>query len=273
MFLKHKPSCRADARSTSHSIASARGASRSTRPPSTKTTRVASSSARATRCSERTTVAPSRSTAARSSAAASGSSCDIGSSRSRSRGSSASAEARQTRCSSPPESSTVFRPQRWSASSDSSARSTLGQISGGATPRFSSPKATSLATIVITTWSSGSWKTVATVPASSAGRARRVSSPATTTRPSKRPPWKCGTSPARARSNVDLPEPDGPRSATTSPGSSASETSRSAGGAAGYENERPSTATRATAPPPGRAGRRPRPRAGRARSTAAAAHA
>ena len=92
------------------------------------------------------------------------------------------------------------------------------------TPRFSSPNATSFATIVITTWSSGSWKTVATVPASSAGRAVRVSSPATTTRPAKRPPWKCGTSPASARSSVDLPEPEGPSSATTSPGSSSSET-------------------------------------------------
>ena len=80
-----------------------------------------------------------------------------------------------------------------------------------AMPRFSSPNATSLATIVITTWSSGSWKTVATVPASSAGRAVRVSRPATTTRPAKRPPWKCGTSPASARSSVDLPEPEGPK--------------------------------------------------------------
>ena len=209
-------------------------------------------------------MAPSRSTAARKSAAASGSSCEVGSSRSSSRGSSASAEARQTRCSSPPESSIVLRPQRWSASTDSSARSTRGQISRGATPRFSSPKATSFATMVITTWSSGSWKTVATVPASSAGRARRVSSPATTTRPAKRPPWKCGTSPASARSSVDLPDPDGPRSATTSPGSSARDTSRSAGGADGYENERPSTVTRATAPPPGRAGPRARARAGHA---------
>ena len=52
---------------------------------------------------------------------------------------------------------------------DASARSTRGQISAGGVPRFSSPKATSFATIVITTWSSGSWKTVAAVPASSDG--------------------------------------------------------------------------------------------------------
>ncbi len=116
---------------------------------------------------------------------------------------------------------------------DASARSTRGQISAGGVPRFSSPKATSFATIVITTWSSGSWKTVAAVPARSDGRTARVSRPATTTQPEKRPPWKCGTSPASARSRVDLPEPDGPKSATTSPGSSSSETPCSAGGAAG----------------------------------------
>ena len=106
--------------------------------------------------------------------------------------------------------------------------------SGAVKPRFSSPNATSFATMVITTWSSGSWKTLATVPASWAGRAERVSRPVTTTRPVKRPPWKCGTSPASARSSVDFPDPEGPSSATTSPGSSSSETSSSAGAAAGY---------------------------------------
>ncbi len=191
---------------------------------STKSTRVASASARATRCSESTTVAPRRATASRKSSAASGSSCEVGSSRSRSSGSSASAEARQTRWSSPPESSAVLRPRRWRAPTESSARSTRGQICAGGVPRFSSPNATSFSTTVITTWSSGSWKTVATVPARSAGRATRVSRPATTTRPAKVPPWKCGTSPARARTSVDLPEPEGPSSAITSPGSISSET-------------------------------------------------
>ena len=57
---------------------------------------------------------------------------------------------------------------------------------------------------------------------------RRVSSPATVTEPENRPPWKCGTSPARARSSVDLPEPEGPSRTTTSPRRSSSETSRSA---------------------------------------------
>ena len=48
------------------------------------------------------------------------------------------------------------------------------------------------------------------MPASSAGPCDRVSRPPTSTRPEKRPPWKCGTRPASARRSVDLPLPDGP---------------------------------------------------------------
>ena len=81
-----------------------------------------------------------------------------------------------------------------------------------ATAVFSRPKATSFATRIITIWSSGSWNTDATCPASWAGVASRVSRPQTTTRPEKVPPWKCGTRPASARTSVDLPEPDGPSS-------------------------------------------------------------
>ena len=113
------------------------------------------------------------------------------------------------------------------------AARTRGAISAGGAPTFSTPKATSSSTRPKTTWSSGSWKTVATTPARSAGRVRRVSCPPTSTRPWNRPPWKCGTSPARARTSVDLPEPEGPKTATTSPGSSSSETSWSAGSPAG----------------------------------------
>ena len=43
--------------------------------------------------------------------------------------------------------------------------------------------------------------------------------------PANSPPWKCGTSPAAARSSVDLPEPEPPASTTNSPGSTRSETS------------------------------------------------
>ena len=147
------------------------------------------------------------------------------------RGSSASADARQTRWSSPPESPVDAavgevrrcRPRR-APRCDARARSPRARCRcSRARTRPRRRRAPS------TIWSSGSWKTLATVPASSAGRVRRVSRPATSTRPSKRPPWNHGTRPANARSSVDLPEPDGPSRSTTSPGSTASETSRSAG--------------------------------------------
>ena len=43
-----------------------------------------------------------------------------------------------------------------------------------------------------------------------AGAVLSVSCPPTVTRPEKRPPWKCGTSPQSARRSVDLPSPEGP---------------------------------------------------------------
>ena len=70
---------------------------------------------------------------------------------------------------------------------------------------------------------------MATVPASAAGPCERVSRPADLDAAREAPPWKCGTSPASARSSVDLPLPDGPSSATISPSSSSRETSRTAG--------------------------------------------
>ena len=112
---------------------------------------------------------------------------------------------------------------------------------------------------------------MATVPASSAGRCVRVSSPATSTRPAKRPPWKCGTSPASERSSVDLPPPEGPSSSTRSPSETVSDTPRTASIPSGYEKRRSSMRARATAPPRRRSPPRPRPRPGRAQSTAAAA--
>ena len=61
-----------------------------------------------------------------------------------------------------------------------------------------------------TTCASGSWKAMPARRATAAGAAVRVSSPSTWTWPAKRPPWKCGTRPANARSSVVLPPPDGP---------------------------------------------------------------
>ena len=59
-----------------------------------------------------------------------------------------------------------------------------------------------------------------------------ASRPATSTRPSISPPWKCGTRPQAAFSRVDLPEAERPASSVNSPGAIASETSSSAGRAA-----------------------------------------
>ena len=85
-------------------------------------TRSAIASARSTRCSESTTAHRACSTAARNASAPAASSCDVGSSSRSSCGSSASADARQTRCSSPPESSTVRRAERCAAPTAPSAR-------------------------------------------------------------------------------------------------------------------------------------------------------
>ena len=78
------------------------------------------------------------------------------------------------------------------------------------------PNDTSARTPSKTTWSSGSWKSVATLR-----RARpavsRVSQPPISTLPPKRPPWKCGTRPARARISVVLPQPERPPAARSHP--------------------------------------------------------
>ncbi len=105
---RRSAACRAE----SHARASATGASRTILPSSIMITRSAIASARSTRCSESTTAHRACSTCARNASAPSASSCDVGSSSRSSCGSSASAEARQTRCSSPPESSTVRRSAR-----------------------------------------------------------------------------------------------------------------------------------------------------------------
>ena len=87
------------------------------------------------------------------------------------------------------------------------------------------------------------------------------------------PPWNHGTSPASARSTVDFPEPDGPSSSSTSPGSTDSVTSSSASPPSGYENESPVSDARATALPRRLRRSRRRRRRCRARATAAAAGA
>ena len=117
--------------------------------------------------------------------------------------------------------------------SASAASSTPRATAAGANPRFSSGNASSARTVPISTCVSGSCSSVPATAASSPGPCSRVSSPAQRSRPANTPPWKCGTSPQAARSSVDLPEPDPPETTTNSPGSTVSETSRSASGSPG----------------------------------------
>jgi hypothetical protein len=55
--------------------------------------------------------------------------------------------------------------------------------------------------------------------ARSPGPWSRTSRPPTVSTPLASPPWKCGTSPQNARSNVDFPDPETPASTVNVPGS------------------------------------------------------
>ena len=70
-----------------------------------------------------------------------------------------------------------------------------------------------------------------TVRLSCAGDDAAVSVPATVTRPVRSASIACGTRPFVVIANVDLPDPLGPASSTTSPRPIASVTPRSAGSA------------------------------------------
>ena len=204
------------------------------RPPRTATTRSATLRTRSMRCSLRTTATP-RSSASRRrvvarEAAAASSSWEVGSSSSRSAGREASTPARATRWRSPLESSAIRRRRRCRAPAALRASRTRPGISSAARPAFWGPKATSRSTVVRTAWASGSWKSSPARRATTAGGVRRVSRPSTTTRPSKRPPWKWGTRPASARRRVDLPPPEGPSISSTSPAATSSDTPSSAAG-------------------------------------------
>ena len=82
------------------------------------------------------------------------------------------------------------------------------------TPKFAGPNATSSATVGMNSWSSGSWKTIPTRRRISRRCSLTTGSPATATVP------VCAVStPLRCSTNVVLPAPLGPSSATRSPGS------------------------------------------------------
>ena len=122
----------------------------------------------------------------------------------------------------------MVRSSRWSIASARATSSTARERAAGATPRSSSGSSISARTVVLTTCVSGSWATIPTASASSAGPCERTSIPATSSSPSIAPPWKCGTRPQPARSRVDFPDPERPASTTNSPGSTVSSIARSA---------------------------------------------
>ena len=207
--------------------------SHTTAPPSIAITRSAAPRQRSRRCSISSTAVSdswfSRRSCQISSSPATGSSCEVGSSSSTSGGRETSVAASATRCSSPPESSAVGRSSRPPMPSASATSSTARATAPAPRPRFSTASASSARTVDITTCVSGSCSNVPATAPIAAGGCSRVSRPATVTRPAKVPPWKCGTSPAAARSSVDLPEPERPASTQNSPGARVRVTSRSAG--------------------------------------------
>ncbi len=166
------------------------------------------------RCSATTTANPASRPAASIAvmmlAAPSGSSWLVGSSRTSRRGRVASAEAIATRCRSPPESSPGRRSARCSVPTARIAQSTRSRMVDRAIPCCSRLNAISSSTRSVIIWASGSWKTNPVIWLSTRGPAVRVSSPPTMILPPNEPPEKCGISPLRHRSRLDLPLPDAP---------------------------------------------------------------
>src|SRR5918999_3863195 len=196
---------------------SAGGACSTIWPSSMKTIRSQTSRAKPISCVTTAMVMPSRARSritSRTSRIISGSSADVGSSKSMSLGSIASARAIATRCCWPPERSAGYadsfsvRPTR---SSSFSARSRAAVLpspftSTGAMVRF----------CMTVLWAKrlNCWKTI---PISARIRltslpARAIDFPSNRTSPSSMP-----SSPLMQRSIVDFPEPDGPAMTTTSP--------------------------------------------------------
>jgi hypothetical protein len=161
-----------------------------------------------------------------------GSRLAVGSSRTRIPGTAASTPASASRCCWPPDSRLPRLRPRPSSPTARSASGTRASILPRSQPRFSSPNATSSSTRSMTICESGSWNTIPTRSARAAGSHVRVSVPSTSRLPSKAPAISRGTSPAIARPSVLLPDPEGPTTRSTCPGSRSNEMSDSAGRAA-----------------------------------------
>ena len=145
-----------------------------------------------------------------------------------------------------------------------SAEATTPAMSPRGIRTFSGPNATSRPTEAATTPAPGSCSTSPTAPGRSPG-----ATPSTVTVPVSSPASTVSSSPARARSRVDLPDPDGPTSSTRSPGRRVSEMSRSTGSRRPNGRQvRPSTSTSPGPAPAGGAAGDALPASGPARQTA-----
>ena len=221
----------ASRRSRSLSRVERTGPSATTRPSSESTT---SRSTRSTHgpstCSTTTSVgegcpAVSAATASRTSRAELGSSIAVGSSSSTTDGSSAKVPASARRWVCPPDSVPVgVSSARSPRPTEPSADATTPAMAPRGIRTFSGPNATSRPTEAATTPAPGSCSTSPTAPGRFPG-----ATPSTVTVPVSSPASTVSSSPASARSRVDLPDPDGPTSSTRSPGRRVSEMSRSTG--------------------------------------------
>ncbi len=188
-----------------------------TGPSATRTPSASRTSIRSTRsthgprrCSTTTVVigyaASAPSTLALTWAAWPGSSMAVGSSSSSTLGRNANAPARASRCVSPPDRAPVGVSSGMVSPTAATAERMAGGMSARGIPTFSRPNATSRPIDDATTPAPGSWRTRPTSPARDPG-----AWPSMTTDPDSSPASAVSSSPAIARSSVDLPDPDSGR--------------------------------------------------------------
>ena len=210
------------------------GPSNAMRPEASSTIAlVAISSAASRSCSTRIRARSSdpamSASAAWTSAVPCGSRFAVGSSRIRTGDPVASAEAIASRCFPPPDSRSGFSARRSHRPIRRRAASARASTSATGNRRFSRANAASSSTDPVTICASGSWNTVDTELLSVAIGVVATSCPHTETLPETAASSECGMRPLSASASVDLPDPLGPSSSTTSPACTSNETSRTAG--------------------------------------------
>ena len=224
MFIGGVPTKRATHTLAGRSQTSSGVPTCSNRPSRTTATRCPSASASPWSCVTCRVVTPVASCTRRISPRVETRSCasrfESGSSSSSTRGRAANARANATRCRSPPESSPGRRSSNPSSRSASAVSRTRSAITDDGSDRARSPNAMLRSTLRCGN-RANDWKTIATPRRD--GSTRAWSAPSISTRPPSK-----GSSPAIARSNVDLPDPDAPSTATSSPGATESDSPRSA---------------------------------------------